>query len=499
VRPRPAGPGPALAALAAAGLAALLLAPAARAAEVALHEVQLPDRGTVDIPFVATVRAPAGAELEGEARAEAAGTRLSISWKRMKPALLFGGNVTSYVAWAVAKDGAVERLGELFVKDPRGTATFATARRAFGLVVTAEPHPGVGRPSGVVVFTGGVPKPGKARSEPFSFGRFSSDAKPATPSVASLEWTGGEPLELAQARALLALAEAAKSGDPDQGTLREARAALGRAEAPVRGTSPAAALGDARRAGALASEALQEAERRRAAEEAARLETERRAREAAAKAAAADEADRRRQAEAALAEVEELRQKTAADRERARQAAVALAVAEAGTEQERKRLVEEQEALRRERAAVAARLDGALERVAPTARTGRGLVVTLPGTSFETGKASLQGSARAAVAKLAGILLMVPELNVRVEGHTDSTGGAAANLRLSEERARNVADLLREQGVAGERLAFEGYGATNPVAPNTTAAGRALNRRVEIVLGEGEVEAAPAGDGTPAG
>ena len=474
-------------------------APAAGAAEVTLHAVPFPERTTVDVPFAATDRAPAGATLEAEVRAEGAQTRVAVSWKRMRPAMLFGGDVTSYALWAVTKDGVAENLGELFVKAAKGETSFSTGQKVFGLMVTAEPFPGVTRPGELVVFTSGAPKPARARSAPFPFSRFSTDAKPAHASIAALDWTSEEPLEVVQARAILAMAERLKAGDPDQRAVREARTALAQAENSARGGSAAAVVDYARRAAALSSEAIREVARRRAAEEAARLEAERRAKEAALKAEAADEADRRRQTEAALAEIEQLRQKTALDLEQTRQAAAALAVAKAQLEEERARLLEQKAALQKERDALAARLGGALEKVASTTRTARGLVVNLPGISFDTGKATLKPATRVTVGKLAGILLMIPELNIRVEGYTDSTGSAATNRKLSEDRARNVADLLREQGIDGERMVSEGYGAENPVASNATAEGRAQNRRVEIIVAEGTIEAAPKdGAGTPA-
>jgi outer membrane protein OmpA-like peptidoglycan-associated protein len=408
----------------------------------------------------------------------------------MQPALLFGGEVTAYAVWAVARDGAVENLGELPATEPRGEATYTTRRQAFALLVTAEPWPLVARPSDVVVFAGGAPRPSKAPSEAFGFGAFTSDAKPATPSIASLEWKGPEPAVLSQARALLARAEREKAGDPDQRTLREARAAFAEADAP--GARRGASFAEtARRASAFASEALREVARKRAAEEAARLEAERHAKEEARRAAAVDEAERRRQAEAALAEVEELRQRAAAEVERTRQATVALAAAEARAEEERARLAARATELRGEREALATRLGPALAKVAETVETPRGLVVTLPGDAFDAGRATLKPAGRLALARLAGILLMAPERNVRVEAHTDASGNAAANRKLSADRARNVADFLREQGIAGERVAFEGCGPEAPVAPNTTPEGRARNRRVELVVGEGTIEAPP--------
>jgi len=463
-------------------VALLALAPAAPAAEVLLHAVTFPEGVRVDVPFAGTGRAPAGATLEAEVRFEGTRTRIALSWKRMKPAILFGGDLTSYVLWAVAPDGAVENLGELFTREAKGGADYSTGRRSFGLLVTAEPDPGVARPSEIVVFTGEAPRPERAPSEPFALSRLSTEPKPATPSISTAEWAGGEPLELLQARAVLARAERMKEGDPDQRTVREARFALAQAEAAPRDGRSAPPLAQARQATALASEAIREVERRRAAEESARLEAEERAKEAARKARAEDEAERRRQAEAALAEIEELRRNAASDLQQARQSSAALELARAQLEEERAALRERQAALEEERAALAARLEGALGKVAPTARTERGLVVSLSGASFENGRSALTPVARVTIGKLSGVLLMSPGLNVRVEGHTDSGGSAAANRKLSSDRARIVADLLREQGIDGARLAFEGYGSDRPVAPNTTAAGRAMNRRVEIVL-----------------
>jgi outer membrane protein OmpA-like peptidoglycan-associated protein len=472
-------------------LTAALLAPAASGAEVRLQSVAFPEGSRVDVPFAGTGRAPTGATVEAEVRAEGTRTRIALAWKRLPPALLFGGDVTAYVLWGVATNGTVEHLGELFPREPKGNAEFATGRKSFALMVTAEPYPGVARPSELVVFTGEAPKPEKARSEPFTFTQLSAGAMPSTPSIATAEWTSREPLELLQARAVLARAQRLKEGDADQSTVREARFALAEAESAARGGRVSAPLAEARRATALASEAIREVERRRAAEEAARLEAEARAKEAARKARAEDEAERRRQAEAALAEIEELRRQAASDLQQTRQASAALELARAQLEEERSLLRERQTLLEREREELSTRLADALERVAPTARSERGLVVSLSGASFESGRATLTPAARVTIGKLAGILLMSPGSSVRVEGHTDSSGSAAANRKLSSERARNVADLLREHGIDGDRIAFEGFGADRPVAPNATASDRARNRRVEVVLTGAAVEEKP--------
>ena len=482
--PRAARPAVLLAAL------ALGLPPVARAAEVRLNEVVFDGKSAVDIPFVATVRAPAGATLEAEVRPDGDRTRVVFAWRKMKPAILFGGNVTTYVAWAVARDGTVESLGELGVVEAKGETTLTSARKAFGLLVTAETVPGLALPSDVVLFTGGAPDPRKARSEPFTHAGLSGSAKPRNATIATLEWTQPEPVELVKARTLVALAEAAK-GDRELRALPDARAALGRAEASWIREGAKAPAEEARRAAFYASEALREAEKRRAAEEAARLEAERKAKEAAERDRSADEAERRRQAEATLAEVEDLRQQALRDQERTRLANAALAATTAQLEAERLALAGRQEELGREREVLAGRLADALGKVATTEETPRGLVVVIPGASFEAGRSALTAAGRTAIGTLAGILLMVPEKNVRVEGHSEPTKNVQAARKLADERARTVADLLREQGVAGERIAFEGYGADRPVASNATAEGRTANRRLEIVVAEGAIAPPP--------
>ena len=71
---------------------------------------------------------------------------------------------------------------------------------------------------------------------------------------------------------------------------------------------------------------------------------------------------------------------------------------------------------------------------------------------------------------------------VRVEGYTDSSGTRAANLRLSQARAEAVTEYLAQKGIPRSRLEAKGYGDARPIAPNLTAHGRELNRRVEIVV-----------------
>lgn len=118
-------------------------------------------------------------------------------------------------------------------------------------------------------------------------------------------------------------------------------------------------------------------------------------------------------------------------------------------------------------------------------RTERGLVLTLGEVLFDFDSARLKPYALRIMDRLAAFLTRHEGYALTVEGHTDSTGGADYNLRLSRERAQSVADALIERAVTPERVATRGYGESRPVASNETNAGRRQNRRVEIVLDEG--------------
>ena len=115
-------------------------------------------------------------------------------------------------------------------------------------------------------------------------------------------------------------------------------------------------------------------------------------------------------------------------------------------------------------------------------KTDRGLVVTLGDVLFDTGQARLAPASTAALARLSGAMNRDTTLKAVIEGYTDSVGGTASNLDLSDRRARAVQTALLNAGVRPEQLSTQGFGEANPVADNSTAAGRQLNRRVEITF-----------------
>jgi outer membrane protein OmpA-like peptidoglycan-associated protein len=101
---------------------------------------------------------------------------------------------------------------------------------------------------------------------------------------------------------------------------------------------------------------------------------------------------------------------------------------------------------------------------------------------FDTGKFSLKPGAREKLAKVAGILIAYPGLNIEVDGYTDNVGGDEMNLKLSENRANAVRNYLVEQSVVSNSVSAKGFGNTLPVSSNDNASGRQENRRVELVV-----------------
>jgi len=111
-----------------------------------------------------------------------------------------------------------------------------------------------------------------------------------------------------------------------------------------------------------------------------------------------------------------------------------------------------------------------------------GIIVNLGNILFEFDKATIRKEFEKGLDQLAEVLKKYPKLDIVVSGHTDSVGNPAYNQKLSELRAKAIADYLLQRGVSQDRISYIGYGDTKPVASNTTAEGRAKNRRVEIKI-----------------
>jgi outer membrane protein OmpA-like peptidoglycan-associated protein len=367
------------------------------------------------------------------------------------PALL--GPYTTYVLWALTPDGRASNEGVLTGPDG-GSGSIETQHSAsqFALIVTAEPHFAVSAPSTMVVM--------------YNVGK---DVRGAETKIASLferadyatlkriETDDERPIELIQAEYSLAIAAAAGAKEfvPNQYSAAEAKLLAARTGwASKRSSDRNAALGIAREAVTLGEDA-------RRAGLVARADADARAqREAAAEAAAAAERERAAQA--------------AAEQQRATEVAI-----------ERAARLAANEADARARAEARAQLLNRLNAVLPTRESERGLVSEIGGVQFATATANLNPPARESLARFSGIVASYPELRFTIEGHTDNVGSDLTNNELSLRRAISVRDYLTSLGVPAASIEVQGYGPYRPVADNTSADGRARNRRVEIVLSGG--------------
>lgn len=226
-----------------------------------------------------------------------------------------------------------------------------------------------------------------------------------------------------------------------------------------------------------AEEQRQQAEQQRQLADQQRLLADQRAEQekAAADAARAAAEQGRLEAERQRAEADRVR----AEGERARlDADAARAAAEAQAQQART-LAEQSE---REKAQLRDQLRVQLNTILETRETARGLVVNVSDVLFDFDSANLKPGAREKISRVAGILKSHPDLKIEVDGHTDSVGSDGYNQRLSERRAESVRASMVQQGINRDAVGTNGFGESEPVATNGTAAGRQQNRRVEIVV-----------------
>lgn len=356
------------------------------------------------------------------------------------------GPYTVYVLWAITPEGRASALGVLELsKSGKAEIEAGTPLNGFAMIVTAEPHALVSVPSTQVVLRN-VAVEFTGRTQPVTTLADRADYA----NLVKLAPASKRPVEVEQAIYAVAIAEAADAANLAPGPLGTAKAALAVADGAWRAKSS----GERKRAPELGRVAVQ-------AGEDARVAAVRRAEELKREAA-------RRDAEAA----QKLAEENARNAERAR--------AQAAAEAERAKNVEAESA--RVRAELLARMN----QVLPTRDTPRGLVAEIGGVLFATAKATLEGGARESLARLSGVLSAYPALKLRIEGHTDNVGSDATNLKLSTDRAAAVRDYLVGQGVPAAGIEVAGLGPAAPVADNTTAEGRARNRRVEVIVsGEG--------------
>ena len=473
--------------------------------------------GSTTVDFKGTDQMP---EITGRAKVDSKSGRLQIDARleNLLPANKFGLEYLTYVLWAITPEGRASNLGEVLLKNGNGSLKVTTELQAFGLIVTAEPYFAVTQPSDVVVAeniirpdTKGMEEPINARYELLARGTYASTVEPIRDAIYGID--PKTPIELFEARNAVRIARAARADQYAAPSFQKAQELLQQAEDTYlrkEGKTPI---------GTLARNAAQTAEDARVIsikkQEELRIEKERQDaadREAKAKAEAEAEANRRAQAEAdrlraeqAKAEAEQAR----AEAERAKQEAEAARAAAleqqrlAQAEAEKARVAAEQaEQMRQraeaEKAEMRARLLRQLNAILETHDTSRGLVVNMSDVLFESAKYGLRPAARERLAKIAGILLAYPDLRLDVEGHTDAIGSDAYNQDLSEKRAAAVQQYLVQQGIPASAIAARGFGKLQPVADNSTAAGRQQNRRVELVVSGDMIGTAAASAQTPA-
>jgi outer membrane protein OmpA-like peptidoglycan-associated protein len=452
--------------------------------------------GSTKINFLGT---SAAAQASGEAKVNAkkSGTDIDLKAKSLPQPTQLGAEFLTYVLWSITPDGTTTNLGEIPIdKNGDGKLSATAQSQTFAMIVTAEPYFAVQLPSEVVVLENSPDKRIKGKIFPdndYKLMKRSEYAKLGNP-LALTPDLKRVPLDMYEARNAVDIAKSQKAEEYTPDIYSKATSSLQTAESALSSNA------DKSRIITAARQTIQFAEDARALssqrQEAERIQKEQDAAAAAAASAAAAkakaEADAEAQRQAELNAAREAQMKAEAEARAAQQKAEADAAAQkAAAEQaalEAREQAAREEAARAQAATAAlrAQLLQQLNQVLQTTDSPRGLVVNMADVLFETNRYALSQDAQLKLAKLSGIIQAHPGLNLAIEGYTDTTGTPDYNLRLSQQRADAVRDFLVSQGLSGDTITSKGLGQADPVADNSTAAGRKLNRRVEIIL-SGEV------------
>jgi len=451
---------------------------------IAIYKVQVVGRdipainyfhrnGSTKIGFSGTALLP-GAKGEAKVDARPGRTSIDANFVGLTPANGFGPEYLTYVLWAITPEGRPVNLGEVLPtgsKD-KNQITVTTNLQAFGLIITAEPYFAVTMPSDIVVMqnfvindkTQGVLEQVNAHYTLLPRGAYAETAGRHSV-LHPITRDDRSPLELYEAVNAVQIAQAAGADKYAADTMTTAKTNLKNAQDIDTNKK------DRKETITFAREAVQSAEDARiitirkikAEDDAAQLKAKNDAQQEAqqAQAAAQEQAAQRVQAEAATKEAED----------RARRAREAQQAAEQATQQATQQTEQIRERLKQQ-----------LNQVLQTTETARGLVMNMSDVLFDFNKYTLKPEAREKLAKVSGILLAYPGLKVQVEGYTDNIGSDEYNQKLSEQRADGVRDYLVSQSVNDNNVTAAGYGKSSPVADNSTNAGRAQNRRVQLVV-----------------
>jgi outer membrane protein OmpA-like peptidoglycan-associated protein len=441
-------------------------------------------------------------------------TRMTVRFEKLDQPSRFGPEFLTFVLWAITPEGRAKSIGEVVSKNNDGKAEIVASSdlQAFGMIVTAEPYWAVTQPSDVVVMenfirtdTTGTMEQVNAKYDLLKRGTYTVNLRQPDPFVNDTRI----PLQLREARMAMDVARAQGADRYSADTMKTAAIDLQNAEDFYRNkhVDAKALETNAREATQMAEDARIIAVRRENEEALAAERADAAAREAAARERANAEQQARMQADQARQQADQARKMAEADRmaaEKARAEAQALASqaerdrqaaeaaknaamaqsAQAQSDAERARLAAQQ--AEAEKQQLRQRLLAQLNMILSTRDSARGLIVNMSDVLFDFDKATLKPGAREKLAKVSGIVLAYPGLKLAVEGHTDSIGSEEYNMTLSEKRANSVRDYLVSQGLNEGTNTPQGFGKANPVATNDTNEGRALNRRVELVV-SGEV------------
>ncbi len=447
----------------------------------------------------------------------------------------FGNEYLTYILWAISPEGRAVNLGEVLLGgNHRSKLHVTTDLQAFALIVTAEPYYAVRQPSNVVVLenvvredTKGTTEAVNARYELMERGGYIPTGYKFDPVVLNAKL----PLEFFEARNALRIAQSEGSEQYAGESYQHAVELMNHADEyatrkhidkkPLIAVSREA-VQTAEDARAVAVKKMDEvrlanerqdssdaqAKSQEQANDATRQKQQAQSDAAKAQAATAQAQSDAINAQAARAQAESdaTRARTdAADAQAATakaksdmadsQASAAAALSATQADADQSRLAAQQAQLRAqqaetEKAAMRTKLSDQLNKILQTRDSARGLIVSMSDVLFDTGKYSLKPGAREKLAKVAGILLAYPGLNIEVGGYTDNVGGDAMNQTLSENRAGSVRDYLVREGVSTNSVSSRGFGNTLPVASNDNSAGRQRNRRVELLV-SGEAIGSP--------
>jgi len=458
---------------------------------------------------------------EAQVNSKRGAIEIEAEFGNLQKPTTFGNEYLTYILWAISPEGRAVNLGEVLVGgNHRSKLHVTTDLQAFALIVTAEPYYAVRQPSNVVVLenvvrddTKGTTEAVNAKYELTERGGYIPTGYKFDPVVLNARL----PLEFFEARNALRIAQSEGAeqyaGDSYQHAVQLMNNADEYATRKHVDRKPLIAV--AREEVQTAEDARQIAVKK---VDDVRLANERQAsNDAQAQSQAqADDATRqkeRAQSDQARAELAKVQAESDAARARADAAdaqsatakaksdmadsqassANALSAAQANAEQSRLAAQQAQFSAQQaetDKAAMRAQLSEQLNKVLQTRDSARGLIVSMSDVLFDTGKYSLKPGAREKLAKVAGILLAYPGLNIEVGGYTDNVGGNEMNQTLSENRASSVRDYLVNQGVALNSVSARGFGNTFPVASNANSAGRQQNRRVELLV-SGEAIGSP--------